>query len=116
MISGAAYAQGPEGVATNEILLGSVQDLRGPISVIGTALRQGMKAEVESVYAAGGSHGRPVPYDSSLRPSNVGIADPALQPKQSLAYFGAMGPSDLPTFKTHGSERSRRTLSRLQRS
>ena len=43
-----AWAQ-MQGVSSNEILIGSVQDLSGPISALGKWVRNGMQMRVEEI-------------------------------------------------------------------
>ena len=55
--SGASQAQS-QGVSKDEILVGSIQDLSGPIAAYGKAVRQGMLLRVEEMNEQGGVHGR----------------------------------------------------------
>jgi branched-chain amino acid transport system substrate-binding protein len=55
--SGASQAQS-QGVSKDEILVGSIQDLSGPIAAFGKAVRQGMLLRVEEANEQGGVHGR----------------------------------------------------------
>jgi branched-chain amino acid transport system substrate-binding protein len=55
--SGASLAQS-QGVSKDEILVGSIQDLSGPIAAYGKAVRQGMLLRVEEMNEQGGVHGR----------------------------------------------------------
>jgi branched-chain amino acid transport system substrate-binding protein len=55
--SGASQAQS-QGVTKDEILVGSIQDLSGPIAAYGKAVRQGMLLRVEEMNEQGGVHGR----------------------------------------------------------
>ncbi len=50
-------AQAP-GVSRDEILVGSIQDLSGPIAMLGAPVRDGMLLRFEDANAAGGVHGR----------------------------------------------------------
>ena len=47
-----------QGVTKDEILVGSIQDLSGPIAAYGKAVRQGMLLRVEEANEQGGVHGR----------------------------------------------------------
>jgi branched-chain amino acid transport system substrate-binding protein len=47
-----------QGVSKDEILVGSIQDLSGPIAAFGKAVRQGMLLRVEEANEQGGVHGR----------------------------------------------------------
>ena len=55
--SGVSQAQS-QGVSKDEILVGSIQDLSGPIAAYGKAVRQGMLLRVEEMNEQGGVHGR----------------------------------------------------------
>jgi branched-chain amino acid transport system substrate-binding protein len=57
LAAGAAQAQS-QGVSKDEILVGSIQDLSGPIAAFGKAVRQGMLLRVEEANEQGGVHGR----------------------------------------------------------
>jgi len=46
------------GVSRAEILVGSIQDLSGPIAMLGAPVRDGMLMRFEEANAAGGVHGR----------------------------------------------------------
>lgn len=54
--SGLAHAQ--QGVTDKEILIGSIQDLSGPIAAFGKQVRNGMQLRVDEVNEQGGIHGR----------------------------------------------------------
>ncbi len=60
--TGVAFAQaGPtQGVTKNEIVLGTLQDLSGPIAAFGKQVRFGMDMRVAEANEAGGIHGRKV--------------------------------------------------------
>ncbi|WP_407279123.1 ABC transporter substrate-binding protein [Aromatoleum evansii] len=53
----AAAAQAP-GVSEREIVVGSIQDLSGPIALLGVPVRDGMQMRFDDANAAGGVHGR----------------------------------------------------------
>ena len=59
-LPGAAWAQGAQGITDNEILIGTIQDLSGPIVSIGKPLVSGMTMRVEQINAAGGINGRKI--------------------------------------------------------
>ena len=46
-----------EGISANEIVIGTHQDLSGPIKVWGVPVSNGMKMAVEEINAAGGING-----------------------------------------------------------
>lgn len=55
--AGAAIAQ-TQGVSKNEIVIGSMQDLSGPIVAFSKQFKNGMEMRVEEINAQGGIHGR----------------------------------------------------------
>lgn len=57
MAAGAAQAQ-QQGVTKDEILIGTIQDLSGPVAGFGKAVRQGMLLRVEEINEQGGINGR----------------------------------------------------------
>ena len=52
-----------EGISANEIVIGTHQDLSGPIKVWGVPVSNGMKMAVEEINAAGGINGRKIKHD-----------------------------------------------------
>jgi branched-chain amino acid transport system substrate-binding protein len=56
--AGASAQAQSQGVSKDEILVGSIQDLSGPIAAYGKAVRQGMLLRVEEINEQGGVHGR----------------------------------------------------------
>ena len=48
------------GVGDNEIVLGTIQDLSGPVAMIGEHFRQGMQMRFDEINGAGGLHGRKI--------------------------------------------------------
>jgi branched-chain amino acid transport system substrate-binding protein len=76
LLAGAAQAQ-QQGVSKNEIVLGSIQDLSGPLAGFGKQLRMGMQLRVEEVNEQGGIHGRKLKLlfeDSSYDPKKAVLA------------------------------------------
>ncbi|MDD0839970.1 ABC transporter substrate-binding protein [Curvibacter sp. HBC61] len=57
LLAGSALAQS-QGVSKDEILLGSIQDLSGPLAGYGKQARNGMQLRVEEINEQGGIHGR----------------------------------------------------------
>ena len=49
-----------EGISASEIVIGTHQDLSGPIKVWGVPVSNGMKMAVEEINAAGGIQGRKI--------------------------------------------------------
>lgn len=73
----AAKAQSVQGVTNTEIVLGTHQDLSGPVSSIGSYLRDGLQLAVDDINAAGGIHGRKVRLiveDSGFDPKKAVLA------------------------------------------
>ena len=57
---GAAQAAGVPGVSDTEIVMGTHQDLSGPISAWGVGTRNGMQMAFDEINEAGGIHGRTI--------------------------------------------------------
>ena len=67
----------PQGVSKNEILLGSIQDLSGPIAGFGKQARAGMMLRVEEINEQGGINGRKlrlIVEDSAYDPKRAALA------------------------------------------
>ena len=58
VFAGGAHAQAPQGVTKTEILVGSIQDLSGPIASYGKQVKNGMQLRVDEINEQGGVHGR----------------------------------------------------------
>ena len=69
-----ALAAAP-GITDREILVGSVQDLSGPIAMLGAPVRDGMLMRFDEVNAAGGVHGRKI---------RLAVEDAAYDPKKAV--------------------------------
>ncbi len=70
-----ALAQATQGVSKTEIVLGSIQDLSGPIAGFGKQVRQGMLLRVEELNEQGGVNGRKI---------KLLIEDSAYDPKKAV--------------------------------
>ena len=73
--TGAAYAQ--QGVSKTEIVLGSIQDLSGPIAGFGKQVRLGMMLAVDELNELGGVNGRKIKLlveDSAYDPKKAVLA------------------------------------------
>ena len=57
--AGPALAQ-TQGVTKNEIVVGTIQDLSGPVAAFGKAVRQGMQLRVDEINEQGGINGRKI--------------------------------------------------------
>jgi branched-chain amino acid transport system substrate-binding protein len=76
LAAGAAHAQ-TQGVSKDEIVLGSIQDLSGPIAGFGKQVRLGMMLRVDEVNEQGGINGRKIKLlveDSKYDPRNAVLA------------------------------------------
>ena len=70
-----AFAQ--QGVSKNEIVIGSIQDLSGPIAGFGKQVRLGMMLRVDEINEQGGIHGRKLKLlveDSAYDPKKAVLA------------------------------------------
>jgi len=76
ILAGGAHAQ-QQGVSKNEILIGTIQDLSGPIAPFGKAVRQGMLLRIDEINEQGGIHGRKIKLqaeDSGYDPKRAVLA------------------------------------------
>ncbi len=84
-----------QGISDTEIVLGSHQDLSGPIKGWGVAVANGMKLAVEEINAAGGVHGRKlrlIVEDSGYDPKKAVLATQKLVEKDKIfVNIGSMG-------------------------
>ena len=74
--SGWASAQ-QQGVTADEIRVGTIQDLSGPIAALGKQVRNGMQMRVDEINKAGGIHGRKIKLlveDSGYDPKKAVMA------------------------------------------
>lgn len=96
MIAGSAGAfAADQGVGRSEIVIGTIQDLSGPIAVLGKPIQNGMILRVEQLNAAGGIHGRKlklVVEDSGYDPKKAVLAaQKLLSQDQIFAMVGSLG-------------------------
>jgi branched-chain amino acid transport system substrate-binding protein len=70
-----SQAQTSQGISKNEIVLGSIQDLSGPIAGFGKQVRQGMLLRVDELNEQGGINGRKI---------KLLIEDSAYDPKKAV--------------------------------
>ncbi len=76
-IAAAPAAAQTQGVSKNEIVVGTIQDLSGPIAAFGKASRNGMQLRFEELNEQGGVNGRKVKLvvdDSSYDPKKAVLA------------------------------------------
>lgn len=96
-----AYAQTKvtnEGITPTEIVVGSHQDLSGPIKGWGVPVANGMKMAAEEINAAGGINGRKIKLiieDSGYDPKRAVLASQKLIEKDKI--FAMIGPMGSPT-------------------
>jgi len=89
-------AQGAtQGVTDTEILIGSHQDLSGPVASLGSPLRDGMQLAVDDINAAGGLHGRRLRLlveDSAFDPKRAVLATEKLVRQDKIfALIASLG-------------------------
>ena len=84
-----------QGITADEIVIGSHQDLSGPIKGWGSNVANGMKMAVEEVNAAGGVHGRKFKFileDSGYDPKKAVLATQKMIEKDKIfVNLGSMG-------------------------
>lgn len=84
-----------QGVSKGEIVIGSLQDLSGPIAVLGKPIVNGMTLRVEQANAAGGIHGRKlrlVVEDTGYDPKKAVLgAQKLLGQDKIFAMVGSLG-------------------------
>lgn len=101
-LSASACAQS-QGVTNDEILIGSIQDLSGPIAALGKQVRLGMQMRVDEFNASGGARGRKLKLlveDSSYDPKKAVLAAQKLVNQDKIfAMVGHIGTAqNLATF------------------
>ena len=88
-------AKASPGISDNEILIGTHQDLSGPISAWGAAARNGMELAVEEINEAGGIHGRKmrlITEDTAYDPKKAVLAVQKLVNRDGVfAIIGGLG-------------------------
>ncbi|MES2947448.1 MAG: ABC transporter substrate-binding protein [Pseudomonadota bacterium] len=75
LVAGAASAQ--QGISKNEIVIGTIQDLSGPLAGYGKQARAGMQMAIEEINELGGIHGRKIKLlveDSGYDPKKAILA------------------------------------------
>lgn len=94
----AALAQQSQGVSKGEIVLGSIQDLSGPIAAFGKQTRLGMALRVEEINEQGGINGRKIRLlveDSGYDPKRAVLAAQKLVNQEKV--FAVVGHIGTPT-------------------
>lgn len=84
-----------QGISDDLILLGSHQDLSGPVASLGGPLREGMQLAVDDINAAGGIHGRKlrlIVEDSAFDPKRAVLAtEKLIRQDKVFAMIGSLG-------------------------
>eukprot|EP01036_Dinobryon_divergens_P040139 gene40139-53031_t len=95
LTAGAAMAQKAQGVSKNEVVLGSIQDLSGPLAGFGKQVRLGMMLRVDEVNEQGGINGRKFKLlveDSAYDPRRAVLAAQKLVNQDNIfAMIGHIG-------------------------
>ena len=87
-----------EGISATEIVIGTHQDLSGPIKVWGVPVSNGMKMAVEEINAAGGINGRKIKMileDNGYDPKKAVLASQKMVERDKI--FAMVGPMGSPT-------------------
>jgi len=94
-VAAAARAAAPQGVTDTEVVIGTHQDLSGPITFWGVPVRNGMQMATDEINAAGGVHGRKIKLiveDSGYDPKKAVLATQKMLSRDSIFIMaGAMG-------------------------
>ena len=94
LVAGPALAQ-TQGVSKDEIVVGSIQDLSGPIAGFGKQVRMGMLLRVDEINEQGGVNGRKIKLlveDSKYDPRNAVLAAQKLVNQDKIfAMVGHIG-------------------------
>src|ERR1700709_1461293 len=84
-----------QGISPTEIVIGTHQDLSGPIKVWGVPVSNGMKMAVEEINAAGGVNGRKLKMileDNGYDPKKAVLASQKMIERDKIfAMIGGMG-------------------------
>ncbi|MEY9201451.1 ABC-type branched-subunit amino acid transport system substrate-binding protein [Bradyrhizobium elkanii] len=87
-----------EGISPTEIVIGTHQDLSGPIKVWGVPVSNGMKMAVEEINAGGGINGRKIKMileDNGYDPKKAVLASQKMVERDKV--FAMIGPMGSPT-------------------
>ena len=87
-----------QGISASEIVIGTHQDLSGPIKFWGVPVSNGMKLAIEEINAAGGIHGRKIKMvleDSGYDPKRAVLASQKMVERDKV--FAMVGPMGSPT-------------------
>ena len=87
-----AFAAEQQGVSKNEIVIGSIQDLSGPIAGFGKQVRFGMTLRVDEINEQGGINGRKLKLlveDSAYDPKKAVLAAQKLVNQDKIFIMAA---------------------------
>lgn len=95
IIPAAVLAQATPGVSRTEVVVGSIQDLSGPLVSFGKPVRDGMVMRVEQTNNAGGVHGRKIKLvveDAGYDTKKAVLAgDKLINSDKAFAVLGTLG-------------------------
>lgn len=95
LASVSAFAQAAQGVTKDEVVIGTIQDLSGPIAAFGKQTRNGIEMRIDEQNEAGGVQGRKlrvVVEDSGYDPKKGVLATQKLLQKDRIfAMIGTLG-------------------------
>lgn len=95
VLPAAVLAQASPGVSKSEVVVGSIQDLSGPLVSFGKPVRDGMVMRIEEANAAGGVHGRKIKLvveDSGYDTKKAVLAgDKLINSNKVFAVIGTLG-------------------------
>lgn len=93
--AGGAWPAAVQGVTDTEVVIGSHQDLSGPIASWGVPVKNGMQLAADEINGAGGVHGRKlrlIVEDSSYDPKKAVLATQKLLSRDNIFVMaGSMG-------------------------
>jgi branched-chain amino acid transport system substrate-binding protein len=96
LLAGAGQAQ-TQGVTKDELVVGTIQDLSGPVAAFGKAVRQGMQLRVDEINEQGGINGRKIKLiaeDNGYDPKKAVLAAQKLVNQDKVfAVLGHIGTS-----------------------
>ena len=94
-VTAAAFPVAAADLVGDEIVVGTVSDLSGPIALLGVPVRDGMLMRFDEANAAGGVHGRRIRLvveDAGYDPKRAVLAARKLvQRDQAFAFIANMG-------------------------
>ena len=95
LLAGTGSALAAQGVSKDQIVIGSIQDLSGPVVALGKPINNGMLLRAEQLNAAGGIHGRKLKVvieDSGYDPKKAVLAAQKLLNQDKIfAMVGSLG-------------------------